>query len=97
MNISYIRTQSLAYIGEVATTHPEAWCMSFAYIGLAVGVTMYAGLGYWLGGFSGHALTGSWCGLGLYAYWLAQSAETISSNIDVRVDMLRQMRQQLDA
>ena len=97
MTTSPLRSSILGFIGETATSYPEDWCMSFAYIGLAFGVAMYAGLGYWLGGFAGHPLSGAWCGTGFYAYWLAQQAEKINAGIDYQVAMLRDLRSELDA
>ena len=87
-----LRHSFLALIGEVSTTYPEAWCLSWTFLGMTLGVALYASIGYWIGGLAGHALIGAWCGLGFYAYWVAQNAERINARIDVVVGALRELR-----
>ena len=92
MNISHIRHSITDMVGELATTHPEAWCLSWAFLGMLTGVVLYSVIGFGLGALVGHSLVGAWCGFGVYAYFCALNAEVINARIDHMVVALRELR-----
>ena len=83
-------TRSVVDLSEdFAVAHPETWIMSFAYIGLTIGVLFYAALGFFIGGLISHPLSGMWISLGYYTWWLATHVELLSSQIDHFIDEIR--------
>ena len=85
----------MALIGDFATSHPRTWLYSFMLLGMATGLAIYGGVGYWLGGFVGHATTGMYLGTAWYAYWFATQVETISAAVDHWVQALESLRSEL--
>ena len=93
--MTHFRHSLLELVGEVATTYPRTWIYSFAFLGMAFGVAIYGGLGWWLGGLVGHATTGMYLALAWYAYWFLDKVEEIKAQADGWVDALESIRSQL--
>lgn len=92
MSLSYLRHQLMGAVADFAVTHPEAWVMLWAMFGLATGVTLVGGVGFWLGAAFGQSMIGLWCGIGWYAYQLAMKADYINARLDANVEQLKAMR-----
>lgn len=81
-----------AQIGTFVINHPEAWVMTWTYIGMAIGVTLCSAIGWWVLHFAGQGLLGSWCGFGFYAYQLAQNIEAYNANVDAKIEALKSLK-----
>ena len=89
---SHMRRDLASTAAELAVTYPEAWVFSWSLLGLITGVIGWSAIGFCLGSLMGHALVGSWCGLGFYAYFLASNADVLNARMDIWVDQLKQLR-----
>ena len=93
--MTHLRHSFLQFVGDFATTHPRAWLYSFMLLGMATAIVIYGGIGYWLGGFVGHATTGMYLGLGWYGCWFATNVETLSAAVDHWVHALEKLKREL--
>ena len=93
--MTHIKHSVLEFVGDFATAHPRAWLYTFMLLGLATGIAIYGGIGYWLGGFVGYATTGMYLGLAYYGWWFYSKLEMISALVDEQVTFLENLRSQL--
>ena len=93
--MSHIKHSVLEFAGDFATAHPKAWLYSFMLLGMATGIAIYGGAGYWLGGFVNHATTGMYLGLAYYGWWFASKVEVMSAMVDQQVALLKRLRSEL--
>ncbi len=93
MNLSNIKHQFLRLAGETAVAHPEAWIYSWVLVGTALGISMFAGLGWWLGSFAGHSVTGMYLGLAWYAYWFSMNVEPLKAVADDKVANIKALKE----
>ncbi len=93
MNFSYLKHQFLRLAGETAVAHPEAWIYSWVLVGTALGISMFAGLGWWLGSFASHPVTGMYLGLGWYGYWFSLNVEPMKAIADSKVQDIKALKE----
>ncbi len=93
MDLSNIKHQFLRLAGETAVAHPEAWIYSWVLVGTALGISMCAGIGWWIGGFFSHPTTGMYCGLAWYAYQFTMNVEPMKAVADDKVANIKALKE----
>ena len=93
MNFSYFKHQLLRLVGQTATANPEAWIYSWVLVGTAVGLGMFAAIGWGLGSCFSHPVTGIYLGLGWYAYWFTVNVEPMKAMADSQVANIKALKE----
>jgi len=71
--------------------NPRRWIYSCVFVGFAIGITLFGGVGGWLGGIFGQTTNGVYTGLSIYSAWAVLSMDNTKAMADAQIENLEKL------
>jgi len=78
-------------LGEFIRHNPRKWIYGCVFLGFAIGISLFGGLGVWLGGLFGQATNGAYVGLSFYSAWAIFAMDATRANAEQQIELIEKL------